>query len=173
MNRLAWTLRRWRHACGRIGLAGLVLAIGCAVAVVAHIRPEHAAQSAALTRETARVAALNRELAAKDRPAAAAGLPNASTYTEFLRAHAALATARSIALTEIDYTSRPEDGQRLLRHTLRYTVEGRYPELRDYLATLEEIAGVRIESISLMRQPDAGRTVNALVQLSYLVETGS
>ncbi|SDP80419.1 hypothetical protein SAMN04488595_12613 [Ralstonia sp. 25mfcol4.1] len=172
MNRVVWMLRRWRHSCGWLGAAGLALAMGCVVAVATHIRPERTAQTAALQQETQHVARLAHELATRVKPARQHTLPDASTYTEFLRAHAALATARSIALTEIDYTSRAEAGQRLLRHTMRYTVEGRYPELRDYLATLEEIAGVRVESISFMRQSDASRTVNALVQLSYLVETG-
>ncbi|KAI3591114.1 hypothetical protein D9X30_3795 [Cupriavidus sp. U2] len=172
MNRFVWMLRRWRHTLGWLGVAGIALAMGSVVAVVAHIRPERVAQTAALQQETGQVATLKRELAARAMPARQHSLPDASTYTEFLRAHAALATARSIVLTEIDYTSRAEAGQRLLRHTMRYTIEGRYPELRDYLATLEEIAGVRIESISFMRQSDASRTVNALVQISYLVETG-
>lgn len=171
MNRALWTLRRLAHVCGRRGLAGIALA-AIAILIGSGFRMEIAAQDEALLQASTQAAALQRELAALRQPAARAALPAASTYTEFLRMHATMATERSIALTEIDYSSRAEAGQRLLRHTLRYTIDGPYPALRDFLSTVEQMPGVRVESMSLLRS-HGDSAVNALVQLSYLVESGS
>lgn len=171
MKRAIWTVRRAAHACGRRGLAGIALAV-IAIVIGSGLRMERAAQDEALLQANTRAATLQREVATRRQPAAQAALPAASTYTDFLRMHATMATERSIALTEIDYSSRAEADQRLLRHTLRYTIDGPYPALRDFLSTVEQLPGVRVESMSMLRA-HGDSAVNALVQLSYLVESGS
>ncbi len=173
MNRLIWTARRWSHICGRTGMLGLLLAIGAACAVLGSVRPQVAAQTARLMALQTESAAIRAAIVTAAGSAADHRLPGASSYTAFLRAHADLALQRSIELTEIDYASRPEAGHRLVRHTLRYTVDGPYPALRDYLAEIERMPGVRVETLSFVRSPNPDGAVNALVQISYLVEAGA
>lgn len=172
MKRLIWTLRRWGHTCPWSGKVGLLLCILAAGVMVASIHPQIAARTAQLHALQTKMVALRTEAAAAARNDATPMLPGASTYTAFLRTHAGLALDRSIELTEIDYASRPEADHRLIRHTLRYTIDGTYPVLRDYLANLESMPGVRVETLSFVRSPNPDGTVNALVQLSYLVEAG-
>jgi len=173
MNRLIWTLRRWSHVCGWTGMLGLLLAVGAGAAVLGGIHPRIAAQTVQLQDLRTEAVAIRTEIAAAGGSAANHMLPAASTYTAFLREHAGLARARLIELTEIDHASRPEASQRLVRHTLRYTIDGRYAALRDYLATIERIPGVRVETLSFVRLPNPDGVVNALVQISYLVEAGA
>ncbi|MBV8272078.1 MAG: hypothetical protein JO067_07375 [Cupriavidus sp.] len=173
MSRLIWTLRRWSHLCKGTGLLGLLLAIGAGGAMLGSIHPQIAVQTARLQALRTEAAAIRTEIATAGHSVANHALPAASTYTVFLRDHAALARERSIELTEIDHASRPEAGQRLVRHTLRYTIDGPYPALRDYLAAIERIPGVRVETLAFVRSPNPDGAVNALVQISYLVEAGA
>nr|WP_315597135.1 hypothetical protein [uncultured Cupriavidus sp.] len=176
MNRLYWTLRYACHCCSGFGLVGFCLILGASLALFGGIRPERAAQSMRLTSLTALIddsARLENDAARVHADTASQSMPAAATYTNFLRKNAELALLHSIALTEIDFTSRPEAGQRLVRHTLRYAIDGNYPALREYLDAVERLPGARVESVSFVRSGDQRGAVNALVNLSYLVETAS
>ena len=176
MNRLYWTLRYWCHRCGGSGVVGLCLILGASIALFGSIRPESAAQSARLASLMAQMddsARLENKAASVHTGTARQSMPAAATYTDFLRKNAELALLHSIALTEIDFTSRPEAGQRFVRHTLRFAIDGNYPALREYLDAVERLPGARIDSVSFVRSGDQPDAVNALVNLSYLVETAS
>lgn len=176
MNRLYWTLRYACHRCSGSGLVGLCLILGASIALFGSIRPESARQSARLTALTSLMddsATLENKASGMHPGMAHQSMPAAATYTDFLRKNAELALLHSIALTEIDFTSRPEAGQRFVRHTLRYAIDGNYPALREYLDAVERLPGARIDSVSFVRSGDQRGAINALVNLSYLVETAS
>ncbi|RZT31262.1 hypothetical protein [Cupriavidus agavae] len=172
-HRLQWTLQLLRHRCGRAGTAALALGAVALLALYGQILPGIDEATARLATESAETDRLRREVAAGQSGAARQAMPAAATYTGFLRTHAELALQQGIELTDIDFATRPEAGQRYLRHTLRYAVDGPYPALRAYLEAVERLPGARIDSVSLVRALDRDGAVNALVQLSYLVEAGS
>ncbi|CAB3776254.1 hypothetical protein [Pararobbsia alpina] len=173
--RCRWLLRRWRQQIGWVGVAGLVVTVIATVSVVFGIAPREVALEdtlRTLMREPRQAAAGGASSASGAASAIAADVPGPTTFTVLMRRNTALAAKHDIALRAIDFSTRAEAGGKLMRYSLQYTLEGGYAPIRDYLVELEQLPGVRIETLSLVRNPSDRRSTTVQVRLSYLQRAG-
>ncbi|KAF0812920.1 hypothetical protein IGB42_02768 [Andreprevotia sp. IGB-42] len=169
---LMWGLRQWPRYTGLLGLVGVGLLLFALFVYQQKVKPiqrDLESREQVASEEAQRLA----RPAASDASSIALLTPlrPAESLTNFLRELAQLAEKNKINVQQTDYKSNAEGDNHLLRYGVQFPANGTYDDLRLFIADLEKIPGVRIETFSVARNQIADEQLSAQLQLSYLTET--
>ncbi|HSC80304.1 MAG TPA: hypothetical protein VLC08_08120, partial [Chitinolyticbacter sp.] len=150
-QQLKWQARQWVRSAGLLGLVGLGLGAFALIVYTQDVRPfEHdlTERELKLTQDLASL----KSAAATPAPAAlSAELQTPDTFTAFLRQSAQIAGQHRLSVLQSEYKTVTEADGALVRYGVQFPANGRYPDLRDFIAAMEEQPGVRVEALSISR----------------------
>ena len=171
-EQLLWTLRQWPRYTGLLGLIGVGLLGFAGLTYKQQILPvKRDLQSREQVASDEMRRLVHPVASGVARMASLVPLRSASSLTNFLREVAQLAEQHHIAIQQTDYKSNKEGDGHLLRYGVQFPAAGNYDDFRQFIAELEKIPGVRIETFSVNRAQIADEQLNAQMQISYLTET--
>ncbi|GAA5783953.1 hypothetical protein GCM10007860_09000 [Chitiniphilus shinanonensis] len=170
-NQLKWHARQWSRYAGLLGVVGIALLLGALMIYRQDVVP--------FERDLAdREQTLERNLRAlRQQPVAATAsavedqsLNAPDSFTEFLRQSAQLAGKNRVSVLQSEYRVVTEAEGHLVRYGVQFPANGRYADLRGFIADLEKMPGVRVEAMSLSRLQIGDELLSIQLQLSYLTE---
>lgn len=172
MKRIEWELRRgvWRLGnLGRCAVAVLVIAVVIAWVEIRPLQRDLAARQVQLDARAAAIAGAPPPTPEEARDKASAD----QHFSVFLHSFHAIAARHGLVIPSAVYQAVPVDETRLRRYLVEASFTSDYPRFRAFTADLRQLAGVRIEHLTLSRQ-DIGQTQLAIrIQCSFLVEVAS
>ena len=165
-----WYLRLIPRYSGILGIAGLGLLAFAYMVYTQELKPfqaDLAEREVALERKFQQ---LRVPPVASSSVSALPKLNRDDTFTFFLRRMNDLAAKNQVNLSQVDYKSQLEADGHLQRYSMQFPASARYMQMRRFMSALEQVPGVRIESLNLQRQSIADEQLNIQIQLSYLTE---
>ncbi|WP_035053064.1 hypothetical protein [Andreprevotia chitinilytica] len=171
-QQLLWLLRKWPRYTGILGFVGAALLVAAGLIWLQKVKPiEHDLDRREETVDAEAAKLAHPAASGASSLAALAPLRHAGSFTDFLRELAKLSQDHKLIVPQTDYKSSPEGAGHLLRYGVQFPATGSYADLRAFVADIEKIPGVRVETFSVGRTQIAEETLAAQIQLSYLTET--
>ncbi|UXY16810.1 hypothetical protein N8I74_07265 [Chitiniphilus purpureus] len=169
-KQLTWHARQWSRHAGILGLVGGALLLGALFIQRQEVVPferdllereQKLEENQRSLRQPAATPASAVEQAALNPP---------ESFTEFLRRASQIAGRNRLSVLQSEYKMVSEGGGHLVRYGLQFPANGRYPDVRGFIADLEKLPGVRVEAISMSRLQIGDELLSIQMQLSYLTE---